>query len=95
MFKRHHPASLSALAAPAKDGNDAIDLRLHLLRTLVTPLFDLVVGTGALSYWPAAHYTVQMFDRILAGVANTPVEQLCIAGPYVSTAKLYGAAFTT
>ena len=71
MFKRHRPASSSASAAPAKGGNGAISLRLHLLRALATPLFGLIVGTGALSYWLAAHYTAQVFDRALVGVANT------------------------
>ena len=94
MFKRHRPASSSASAAPAKGGNGAISLRLHLLRALATPLFGLIVGTGALSYWLAAHYTAQVFDRALVGVANTLAEQLRIAGPHVSAAKLYDIALT-
>lgn len=94
MFKRHRPASSSASAAPAKGGNGAISLRLHLLRALATPLFGLIVGTGALSYWLAAHYTAQVFDRALVGVANTLAEQLRIAGPHVPAAKLYDIALT-
>lgn len=94
MFKRHRPASSSASAAPAKSGNGAISLRLHLLRALATPLFGLIVGTGALSYWLAAHYTAQVFDRALVGVANTLAEQLRIAGPHVPAAKLYDIALT-
>ncbi|CAJ0877696.1 sensor histidine kinase [Ralstonia flatus] len=95
MFKRHRPASSSASSAPAKGaGNGAISLRLHLLRALATPLFGLIVGTGALSYWLAAHYTAQVFDRALVGVANTLAEQLRIAGPHVPAAKLYDIALT-
>ncbi|CAJ0865262.1 Adaptive-response sensory-kinase SasA [Ralstonia sp. LMG 32965] len=95
MFKRHRPASSSATSAPAKGaGNGAISLRLHLLRALATPLFGLIVGTGALSYWLAAHYTAQVFDRALVGVANTLAEQLRIAGPHVPAAKLYDIALT-
>lgn len=94
MFKRHRPASSSASAAPAKSGNGAISLRLHLLRALATPLFGLIVGTGALSYWLASHYTAQVFDRALVGVANTLAEQLRIAGPHVPAAKLYDIALT-
>jgi len=94
MFKRHRPASSSASSAPAKGGNGAISLRLHLLRALATPLFGLVVGTGALAYWLAAHYTAQVFDRALVGVANTLAEQLRIAGPKVPAAKLYDIALT-
>ena len=94
MFKRHRPTS-SASSAPAKSaGNGAISLRLHLLRALATPLFGLIVGTGALSYWLAAHYTAQVFDRALVGVANTLAEQLRIAGPHVPAAKLYDIALT-
>lgn len=93
MFKRHRPTSLSASAAPGA-GNGAVSLRLHLLRALATPLFGLVVGTGALSYWLAAHYTAQVFDRALVGVANTLAEQLRIAGPNVPAAKLYDIALT-
>ncbi|MCT7315135.1 ATP-binding protein [Ralstonia sp. CHL-2022] len=95
MFKRHRPTSSSASSAPAKGaGNGAISLRLHLLRALATPLFGLIVGTGALSYWLAAHYTAQVFDRALVGVANTLAEQLRIAGPHVPAAKLYDIALT-
>jgi len=94
MFKRHRPASSSASAPPAKGGNGAVSLRLHLLRALATPLFGLIVGTGALSYWLAAHYTAQVFDRALVGVANTLAEQLRIAGPHVPAAKLYDIALT-
>ena len=57
MFKRQRPTSSSASSAPAKGaGNSAISLRLHLLRALATPLFGLIVGTGALSYWLAAQH---------------------------------------
>ncbi|MGN6263770.1 MAG: sensor histidine kinase [Ralstonia sp.] len=95
MFKRHRPTSSSASSAPAKGvANGAISLRLHLLRALATPLFGLIVGTGALSYWLAAHYTAQVFDRALVGVANTLAEQLRIAGPNVPAAKLYDIALT-
>lgn len=87
MFKHHRPAT----PAPA---HGAVSLRLHLLRALATPLFGLVVGTGALSYWLAAHYTAQVFDRALVGVANTLAEQLRIAGPHVPAAKLYDIALT-
>ncbi|GCB04751.1 sensor histidine kinase [Ralstonia sp. SET104] len=94
MFKRHRPTS-SGSSAPAKSvGNGAVSLRLHLLRALATPLFGLIVGTGALSYWLAAHYTAQVFDRALVGVANTLAEQLRIAGPHVPAAKLYDIALT-
>jgi len=87
MFKRHRPAT----SAPA---NGAVSLRLHLLRALATPLFGLILGTGALSYWLAAHYTAQVFDRALVGVANTLAEQLRLAGPQVPAAKLYDIALT-
>ncbi|GAQ28730.1 sensor histidine kinase N-terminal domain-containing protein [Ralstonia insidiosa] len=91
MFKRHRPAAARDPAAPATgaSANVAVSLRLHLLRALATPLFGLVVGTGALSYWLAAHYTTQVFDRALVGVANTLAEQIRIAGPHVPAAKLY------
>jgi signal transduction histidine kinase len=87
MFKRHRPAA----PAPA---HGAVSLRLHLLRALATPLFGLVVGTGALSYWLAAHYTAQVFDRALVGVANTLAEQMRLAGPHVPPARLYDIALT-
>lgn len=87
MFKRHRPAA----PAPA---HGALSLRLHLLRALATPLFGLVVGTGALSYWLAAHYTAQVFDRALVGVANTLAEQMRLAGPHVPPARLYDIALT-
>lgn len=93
MFKRHRPAAASTSAAGASAGS-AISLRLHLLRALATPLFGLVVGTGALSYWLAAHYTTQVFDRALVGVANTLAEQMRLAGPHVPAAKLYDVALT-
>jgi signal transduction histidine kinase len=93
MFKRHRPAAPSAPAA-GTSANGAVSLRLHLLRALATPLFGLVVGTGALSYWLAAHYTTQVFDRALVGVANTLAEQLRLAGPHVPAAKLYDIAMT-
>ncbi|MFX6027677.1 hypothetical protein ABTE84_20220, partial [Acinetobacter baumannii] len=72
MFKRHRPAAArdSAAPAPGASANIAVSLRLHLLRALATPLFGLVVGTGALSYWLAAHYTTQVFDRALVSEAN-------------------------
>ncbi|MCO5400859.1 sensor histidine kinase [Ralstonia soli] len=95
MFKRHRPTSSPKASASGADaGNGAISLRLHLLRALATPLFGLVVGTGALSYWLAAHYTAQVFDRALVGVANTLAEQLRIAGPHVPAAKLHDIALT-
>ncbi|XHO06561.1 hypothetical protein ACEQUB_03485 [Ralstonia syzygii] len=89
MFKRHRPAAPST---PAPGANSATSLRLHLLRALATPLFGLVVGTGALSYWLAAHYTAQVFDRALVGVANALAEQLRLAGPRVSATQLFDIA---
>lgn len=56
-------------------------LRVHLLRALATPLFALVLVSGSLSYWLAAHYTTQVFDRALYGVANNIAQQIRIAGP--------------
>ena len=56
-------------------------LRIHLLRALATPLFALVLTSGSLSYWLAAHYTTQVFDRALYGVANNIAQQIRIAGP--------------
>lgn len=56
-------------------------LRIHLLRALATPLFALVLVSGSLSYWLAAHYTTQVFDRALYGVANNIAQQIRIAGP--------------
>ncbi|MCT9126148.1 sensor histidine kinase [Cupriavidus gilardii] len=56
-------------------------LRIHLLRALATPLFALVLASGSLSYWLAAHYTTQVFDRALYGVANNIAQQIRIAGP--------------
>jgi len=56
-------------------------LRVHLLRALATPLFALVLVSGSLSYWLAAHYTTQVFDRALYGVANSIAQQIRIAGP--------------
>jgi len=93
MFKRHRPTS-SPVSSASATGNSAVSLRLHLLRALATPLFGLIVGTGALSYWLAAHYTAQVFDRALVGVANTLAEQLRIAGPRVPVAKLHDIALT-
>ncbi|QEZ48277.1 sensor histidine kinase [Cupriavidus oxalaticus] len=58
-----------------------ISLRVHLLRALATPLFALVLTSGSLSYWLAAHYTTQVFDRALYGVANNIAQQIRIAGP--------------
>ncbi|AQW30186.1 ATP-binding protein [Ralstonia syzygii subsp. celebesensis] len=89
MFKRHRPAAPST---PAPGANSTTSLRLHLLRALATPLFGLVVGTGALSYWLAAHYTAQVFDRALVGVANALAEQLRLAGPRVSATQLFDIA---
>lgn len=56
-------------------------LRVQLLRALATPLFALVLTSGSLSYWLAAHYTTQVFDRALYGVANNIAQQIRIAGP--------------
>nr|WP_025586353.1 sensor histidine kinase [Cupriavidus taiwanensis] len=86
-----HPSS----AAPDADGaspapaatrqasrpGSNISLRVHLLRALATPLFALVLTSGSLSYWLAAHYTTQVFDRALYGVANNIAQQIRIAGP--------------
>ncbi|AEG67387.1 sensor histidine kinase [Ralstonia solanacearum] len=85
MFKRHRPAASSS---PASGANHATSLRLHLLRALAAPLFGLVVGTGALSYWLAAHYTAQVFDRALVGVANALAGQLRLAGPHVNATQI-------
>lgn len=70
------PASQSAVR-PASTQS----LRIHLLRALATPLFALVLTSGSLSYWLAAHYTTQVFDRALYGVANNIAQQIRIAGP--------------
>lgn len=65
--------------APRSPSNPS--LRVHLLRALATPLFALVLTSGSLSYWLAAHYTTQVFDRALYGVANNIAQQIRIAGP--------------
>ncbi|RZT38368.1 signal transduction histidine kinase [Cupriavidus agavae] len=62
-------------------GTSNPSLRVHLLRALATPLFALVLTSGSLSYWLAAHYTTQVFDRALYGVANNIAQQIRIAGP--------------
>lgn len=66
--------------APARTASTQ-SLRVHLLRALATPLFALVLTSGSLSYWLAAHYTTQVFDRALYGVANNIAQQIRIAGP--------------
>ncbi|WP_434033295.1 sensor histidine kinase [Cupriavidus sp. a3] len=71
------PASTRQAARPGSN----ISLRVHLLRALATPLFALVLTSGSLSYWLAAHYTTQVFDRALYGVANNIAQQIRIAGP--------------
>ena len=70
----------SGTAQPARVAANA-SLRVHLLRALATPLFALVLVSGSLSYWLAAHYTTQVFDRALYGVANSIAQQIRIAGP--------------
>jgi len=69
----------SATGKPKPTSNPS--LRVHLLRALATPLFALVLTSGSLSYWLAAHYTTQVFDRALYGVANNIAQQIRIAGP--------------
>ncbi|WP_116320048.1 sensor histidine kinase [Cupriavidus sp. P-10] len=71
------PASARQATRPGSN----ISLRVHLLRALATPLFALVLTSGSLSYWLAAHYTTQVFDRALYGVANNIAQQIRIAGP--------------
>ncbi|MGY8526480.1 sensor histidine kinase [Paracidovorax citrulli] len=71
----------SAGGAPAIRPASTQSLRVHLLRALATPLFALVLTSGSLSYWLAAHYTTQVFDRALYGVANNIAQQIRIAGP--------------
>ncbi|KAI3594258.1 Two-component system sensor histidine kinase [Cupriavidus sp. U2] len=68
-------------AGAAARGTSNPSLRIHLLRALATPLFALVLTSGSLSYWLAAHYTTQVFDRALYGVANNIAQQIRIAGP--------------
>jgi len=68
-------------AGAAARGTSNPSLRVHLLRALATPLFALVLTSGSLSYWLAAHYTTQVFDRALYGVANNIAQQIRIAGP--------------
>lgn len=67
--------------AATQRGTSNPSLRIHLLRALATPLFALVLTSGSLSYWLAAHYTTQVFDRALYGVANNIAQQIRIAGP--------------
>jgi len=80
-------AIASPAAAPDRPAAQAVrpastqSLRVHLLRALATPLFALVLTSGSLSYWLAAHYTTQVFDRALYGVANNIAQQIRIAGP--------------
>ncbi|MFJ4290259.1 sensor histidine kinase [Cupriavidus sp. NPDC089707] len=77
-------ATDNAGAAPTRQATrpgSNISLRVHLLRALATPLFALVLTSGSLSYWLAAHYTTQVFDRALYGVANNIAQQIRIAGP--------------
>jgi len=79
------PATSAAGSRPRGGGNPKPtsnpSLRVHLLRALATPLFALVLTSGSLSYWLAAHYTTQVFDRALYGVANNIAQQIRIAGP--------------
>ncbi|MDF3834875.1 sensor histidine kinase N-terminal domain-containing protein [Cupriavidus basilensis] len=78
------PATAAAAAQTAAQPPRAAStqsLRVHLLRALATPLFALVLTSGSLSYWLAAHYTTQVFDRALYGVANNIAQQIRIAGP--------------
>ncbi|SOY55592.1 putative sensor hybrid histidine kinase [Cupriavidus taiwanensis] len=74
-----NPAPAATRQASRSGSN--ISLRVHLLRALATPLFALVLTSGSLSYWLAAHYTTQVFDRALYGVANNIAQQIRIAGP--------------
>ncbi|KWR89253.1 sensor histidine kinase [Cupriavidus sp. IDO] len=85
MWPRSRPSRPAAEPAPrpAQPPRTAPNpsLRVHLLRALATPLFALVLTSGSLSYWLAAHYTTQVFDRALYGVANNIAQQIRIAGP--------------
>lgn len=93
MWPRQQPPSSASPANPAAPGSTGTrtrgnprgttnpSLRIHLLRALATPLFALVLTSGSLSYWLAAHYTTQVFDRALYGVANNIAQQIRIAGP--------------
>ncbi|CAG2150157.1 sensor histidine kinase [Cupriavidus plantarum] len=89
MWPRHQPPPPSPATPPAAGsrarggarGATNPSLRIHLLRALATPLFALVLTSGSLSYWLAAHYTTQVFDRALYGVANNIAQQIRIAGP--------------
>src|SRR5213595_3108994 len=74
-------AAAPAVATPPARTASTQSLRVHLLRALATPLFALVLTSGSLSYWLAAHYTTQVFDRALYGVANNIAQQIRIAGP--------------
>jgi len=81
MWLRSRPESRAPAGAPAARPASSQSLRVHLLRELATPLFALVLTSGSLSYWLAAHYTTQVFDRALYGVANNIAQQIRIAGP--------------
>src|SRR5690606_25679159 len=77
MWLRPRPPS-----GPAPTRNPTtLSLRVHLLRALATPLFALVLTSGSLAYWLAGHYTTQVFDRALYGVANNIAQQIRISGP--------------
>jgi len=81
---RRRSAAEKALSRPAQRPpapHVNPSLRVQLLRALATPLFALVLTSGSLSYWLAAHYTTQVFDRALYGVANNIAQQIRIAGP--------------
>lgn len=80
MWLRPRPPSL--VPAPRTAANQS--LRMHLLRALATPLFALVLTSGSLAYWLAGHYTTQVFDRALYGVANNIAQQIRISGPRLS-----------
>ena len=77
MWLRPRPPSISA---PVRS-TATLSLRVHLLRALATPLFALVLTSGSLAYWLAGHYTTQVFDRALYGVANSIAQQIRISGP--------------
>lgn len=89
MWPRHQPPPSTPPSTPGAGqrarggvrGTSNPSLRIHLLRALATPLFALVLTSGSLSYWLAAHYTTQVFDRALYGVANNIAQQIRIAGP--------------
>ncbi|MBP0629843.1 sensor histidine kinase [Cupriavidus sp. AcVe19-1a] len=75
------PGGAPASTRQSNRPGSSLSLRVHLLRALATPLFALVLTSGSLSYWLAAHYTTQVFDRALYGVANNIAQQIRIAGP--------------